>query len=240
MSVDLVYALHGFLGQAHDWEAVQALVPSLKFKSENLFAKSPTTLLSFEVQAEKLVHKIENEFSPAQKKIFLGYSMGGRLGLYILKLKPDLFDHYIFLSTNPGWPDEALAEREARLQNDIQWSNKISEANWESFLKEWNSQAVLSGPGVELSRELAAYDLIKLKWALTEWSLAKQKYMGSVIAQYQHKITWVVGELDSKYMALAEALKKQKALSDYERASCGHRIYLDQPQFVAQILQRNY
>ena len=225
MSTHLIYALHGYLGCAADWDVLKSLLPDFEFIAEDLFSEKP------ELGIESLLEKLGS-------KIFIGYSLGGRLGLKILDKYPQLFDHFIFLSTNPGLAKDNFAAREARLQSDKLWSAKISPENWSSFLEEWNRQSVFAGSTQEPQRLLESYNLTKLKDALSNWSLSAQPDYSSLIRKYRHKITWVVGDRDSKFCALAEELKNKKILSGYERISSGHRIWLDHPQAVADIIKQ--
>ena len=219
----LVYAIHGFLGQATDWDQVKNSLPNLNFIAESLFSKKQ----AIGIQAV-------NKFSG--NKIFIGYSMGGRLGLQILKTTPELFNHFIFISTNPGLPVAKLEERKSRILNDKIWSDKISAENWINFLKEWNAQSVFQGLNEEPKREVSLYDLQKLKEYLSMYSLGKQEDFSEIIRINNKKISWVVGERDLKYCAIAETMKKNKILSGYERISSGHRIWLDNPNGIVQLI----
>ena len=54
MSKNIVYALHGFLGQAADWNSIQNELKKMRtghdveFLAENLFAKDSSPILEFE------------------------------------------------------------------------------------------------------------------------------------------------------------------------------------------------
>ncbi len=225
MSATLIYALHGFLGCAADWDALKTRLSEFEFFADELFSEKA------ELGADSIA------LNPG-KKIFLGYSLGGRLGLRILEKSPEFFDHYVFLSTHPGLPDDNLVAREARKLSDQRWAEKITSDNWNSFLKEWNSQAVFTGSNQEPQRNLQNYDLTKLRKSLLNWSLSSQADYSGLIKKNRHKITWVVGDRDSKFCEIATDLKNKEILSGYERISSGHRIWLDQPDAVADIIKK--
>ncbi len=225
MSACLVYAIHGFLGHSSDWCRIKKSLPELNFIAEELFSKDPTI-------GTESFRKFQG------KKIFLGYSLGGRLGLQILKKTPELFDHYIFLSTNPGLPATDAEERKIRILNDQKWSEKISQKNWAGFLEEWNEQAVFRGSTAEPKRDINLYDLQKLKKSLKKWSLGLQEDFSDIIRVNNHKITWVVGDRDKKYCEIAEQMKNKKILSGYERILSGHRIWLDNPDAVVELVKQ--
>lgn len=237
MSENIVFALHGFLGQSHDWSQVkQTLKGSAAFEAIDLFAKESSDIVELEEYAENLSVEIDAHLAGKKKKIFVGYSLGGRIGLHLLENNPDQFDHYIFLSTNPGFSETEASEKNKRLMADMKWASLISEKNWDAFLLDWNKQSVFEGSKQELSRHFADYDLNKLKRAIVMWTLAQQEDFRDIVEEFQSKITWVVGEKDVKYLKLAEEMKQKKILLDYKRISSGHRILLDQPQEILNLL----
>lgn len=219
----LIYAIHGFLGRASDWDFLRPALPHAELMFVNLFDKSKTDFF---------------EIPTAGKKIFVGYSLGGRIGLSFLKNNHDQFDHYMFISTNPGFSDNALQERETRFVSDKQWAEKISEKNWSKFVQEWNAQEVFHNTTAEIEPKADSYDLDKLKSYLLQWSLAKQLDYRDLIRTHQNKITWVVGDRDEKFSKIAEEMKNKKILSDYERISSGHRVLLDNQQAVINLLSQ--
>lgn len=235
----LVYALHGFLGKGGDWQGVaQNLAADTALFADNLFAPDSASVETFEINTVKMAEDIRRRFTGRSgKKIFLGYSLGGRLGLQLLKHDPELFDHYIFLSTNPGLPDSAVAERQQRRQHDQAWSRKITSQNWLAFLEEWNRQSVFSGSEQEPERMVSDYDLTKLQQALTLWSLAEQPDMSQVVRREQGRITWVAGVRDSKYVQLAQGLSETGSIRDFVRLEGGHRLWLDNPEAVARLIE---
>lgn len=240
MSDTVVFALHGFLGQSSDWAAIRKDFPNKsEFKTLDLFSSDATDIDELEDYAETLSEQVDELIAEKKKKIFVGYSLGGRLGLHLLQNNPDQFDHYIFLSTNPGFSDAEGAEKNKRLLSDMKWASQISEANWDPFLKAWNQQAVFEGSAEEPERHASDYDLNKLKRALVMWTLSQQDDFRPLIQEFQNKISWVVGDKDLKYMQIAESLKQEKILSDYKKISAGHRIWLDQPDAVSKLIKDN-
>ena len=94
MSATLVYAIHGFLGEASDWSRIKAGLEknsegSVNFISEDLFGKDEIGLLDFNKQTDSIIKKIKSFDRFNGKKILLGYSLGGRIGLHILKIKKE-------------------------------------------------------------------------------------------------------------------------------------------------------
>ena len=227
MQKPLVYAVHGFFGVAADWDRVSADLPGYEFIGEELFSHKPHNGTG---------NLISTLAKTDRKKIFLGYSLGGRLGLRMLKSNPGQFDHYIFLSTHPGLTDQL--SREQRIDSDEQWAAKINHENWQTLLKAWNAQAVFEGSGPEPVRNVSDYDLAKLRRALMEWSLGRQDDYSELIREHRQKLTWAVGDRDLKFCKIADDLKNKKILSDFERIPSGHRIWLDQPKAIVELIKK--
>lgn len=239
MQSSLVYALHGFLGKSTDWDFIknelQNIQPGVNFIAEDLFAKKSAGdfFINFFIKNETFNFDFD---SYQGKKIFLGYSLGGRLGLQILKKSPQLFDQYIFLSTNPGLPTTATEERKNRILNDQMWSEKINLENWDNFLQEWNSQVVFQDSKQDPWRDVNNYDLQKLKEGIVNWSLGNQDDFSDILKLNNKKITWVVGDRDKKYCQIAQQMQNKKIFLSYKQVSAGHRIWLDNPMAVVEIL----
>lgn len=237
MSEHVIFALHGFLGQSSDWNQIkQALSSRSDFVAVDLFSEESPDIDELEDYAEELSNEVDEIVEGKKKKIFIGYSLGGRIGLHLMQNNPDQFDHYIFISTNPGLTETEASEKNQRLIADMKWSSLISESNWSEFLKSWNQQPVFAGSTNEIERHLGDYDINKLKRAMVMWTLAQQDDFRPLIQEFNDKITWIVGEKDSKYLNLAESMKQKKILLDYKRISSGHRILLDQPKFISDLL----
>lgn len=239
MQKDLIFSLHGFLGQSLDWFACEKHLKSAldtHWISPNLFCKDSDNILSFKGAVDNLVAKIDIAKFKAHRKIFIGYSLGARLGLYLLQNHAELFNQFIFVSCHPGLVDEKL--KVERIANDEKWGQLLETETWEGFLQHWNSQTTFAKSGLEPARYEKDFDIKKLQAAMRQWTLGKQEFMGPVILQNQKKVSWVVGNKDEKFLQLAEGLKQKKILQDYSRISSGHRILFENPKALALEIQK--
>lgn len=232
-----ILALHGFLGSGKDWDKVQTLTPSHQWITPDLF--SPTSLIddldlaSFNTLVDRLISFIPEKSQP----IFVGYSLGARVGLHLLERYADRFKKFIFISGHPGLVDEA--EKQFRRQNDLKWKDKLETMYWTDFLNEWNSQDVFKNDNDQaLSRNVQDIDIKKLALGFTALSLANQENKNVTLANYTDKVIWIVGDKDQKFSNIAEDLKRKKILSGYERIfNSGHRVLFDQPSAVADLIE---
>lgn len=203
--------------------------PEFNIITPSLFSKTDSDLgRTLTLQSQIILNQVaeaEKKLNP-EKKIFVGYSLGGRIGLHILQQQPDFFERYIFLSTHPGLKNEDVEARMQRKIVDESWAEKLSAESWESFISQWNAQAVFADSIAEPERKSEDFDFKKLQHALRYWSLADQLDMRSTIQKNSHKIEWIVGQRDEKYLQLAEGLKKDRIIRSYEIFDGGHRLHL--------------
>lgn len=239
-----VFALHGFLGQSSDWDVVQQkLQDDVIFQTMDLFSKDSLPVSDLSSYTSALMQQVQQiqqkqmALPNAGKKIFLGYSLGGRLGLHLLLNHTEAFDAYVFLSTNAGMGTSQVEERQQRILHDQNWANQITDQSWEEFLQKWNTQAVFSGSVQEPLRQRSDYDLQKLRQALDFWSLGRQQNFSEVLKKHQSKVHWVVGDRDTKYLQAAQSLQAEGCLQKVIQIDSGHRIWCDNPLAVVNCIR---
>jgi 2-succinyl-6-hydroxy-2,4-cyclohexadiene-1-carboxylate synthase len=224
MNSNFIYALHGFLGQGTDWTQSFSNWDSCnQIVCPSYFSDPGFTDLSVNQFYKNMNDSIVEKF---KRKVFVGYSLGGRIGLQLLDLHPEAFDHYVFISVHSGFSDEA--QKAVRLKSDQTWIDYIQHKSWLEFEGAWNQQEVLKGTKT-VPRLEGNYDKKRLAMSLSAHSLGRQKDYSGLIQKYQHKISWIIGDQDTKFLNLAEELKQKKILLDYKRISSGHRILFDNP-----------
>lgn len=233
----MIFAIHGFLGCADEWNEIKKLTLNQTWITPSLFE---TFQWPSKIDFESVVFQLrENFYLPAlnaadqSTKKFMGYSLGGRLGLQWLELFPNDFDQWFFVSTHPGLATPS--EKESRFQWDLQWADKLQHLNQMSFLKEWNDQTVFTSTGRSSSENLN-WNKDNLAAVLLNLSLANQKDFSEILKQHQEKVQWVVGELDQKFSNIAFKLKEGVKIQHLHTLFGGHRIYLDQPKSLAHLL----
>lgn len=237
----LIFAVSGFLGQGSDWNTFKSqLNEKFDFKTVNLFSPSvlKTTSLSSFNFVDYLSKEIQSVSSVYKKRIFLGYSFGGRLGLKLMNQNPDLFDEWVFVSTGVGLVGNNSEERAARLENDKNWARKMTLGNWNLFLKEWNAQGIFKDSIEEPERLLKDYDISLLRHALVSQSLAVQPDFRELVKANKNKLRWVVGSKDEKYFKMAEEMKALGCIDSFESLNGAHRLTFDAPLDLADLFNK--
>jgi len=218
-----IHLLHGFLGRAHDWDGLF----SERAVAEDLYR----FIDPFEEWADKYNASLPKE----GRKVLLGYSMGGRLGLHALLQQPDLWNAAIFISTHPGL--SSPAERKQRVIADEAWAKRFEKEEWEPLMQAWNSQPVFQDDGVIFDRREEHFCRHALAQSMRVWSLGSQEALGAKIAQLEIPILWMAGKEDTKFASLAESIFLKHPLSRIcIMPNSGHRLPWQRPREFEAIL----
>lgn len=235
--VDFIF-LHGFLGLPSDWdEVINNVKAELEENSIEVTAHVPDYFNRPNLGPKNSLDKAASEFlnwcfsnTSNQRKILIGYSLGGRIALHIFEKNPDLFERFICVSAHPGFKpfqDDEIKERDAR---DHFWADLFLHHNWPELLQKWNEQSAFDGSDFEPTRDGEQFRRDLLSKSLVNWSLSKQADKRLVLRKYHKKITWVVGERDKKFIELTRSLVKEVADLKVEIISeAGHRVLFDNP-----------
>ncbi|HEY8713681.1 MAG TPA: alpha/beta fold hydrolase [Thermoanaerobaculia bacterium] len=202
----MITALHGFLGRPEDW----------KFLSD----------AGLEVDGREL------DDVPQSGDTLLGYSMGGRIALHAL-LDGARYKRAVIVSAGLGIEGEA--DRAARRAADDKWASRFEHDDWESVLRDWNSQPLFGGD-VRVRRE-RDYDRRRIVDALRRWSPGVLPPLAPRLHEIDVPVLWIAGERDAKYAAAAKrAVSLLPNATLWICAGAAHRVPWEQPKaFVAKL-----
>lgn len=214
-STKTVVALNGFLGQPSDWP--RDLLPD----GWTLRALAVDVAL-FDEWASRFTASL------TEPVVLLGYSLGGRLAMHALIQDPSKFLGAMIVSANPGLTSES--ERAERRAADEKWATRFESEPWDQLMRDWNAQAVFRGPAP--APERAEGDRARLANQMRTWSLGRQRDLRSELASLELPITFVTGEIDTKFTAIARELPFEHVVIE----NAGHRVPWDAPTpFRAQL-----
>jgi 2-succinyl-6-hydroxy-2,4-cyclohexadiene-1-carboxylate synthase len=242
-----IWALHGFIGLASDFNELQGLCnqhePSLDWQSvEYMHSRELSPQTSLDKWGEAFCKMVRR--TGDSKPILLGYSQGGRLALQAFKADPHFWSGVILLSANPGIPP---SERPARKKSDEEWAEMFLNQNFQKTLEKWNAQAVFQGSKQEPVRQESDFNRHQLADALNIWSVAQQEDFRPFLKSISTPMLFLSGENDMKYGQIGQSLAAQNPkVTHHIIPGAGHRIFMDQPSAVSfeitkflQSLQRN-
>ncbi|MBU7582495.1 MAG: 2-succinyl-6-hydroxy-2,4-cyclohexadiene-1-carboxylate synthase [Nostoc sp. TH1S01] len=141
--------LHGFIGQLDEFdEVIKQLCREFSYLTIDLPGHGKTQVLgedkyySIEQTAQVLINLLDE--LNIYKCFLLGYSMGGRLALYLTLHFPERFYKVILESASPGLAKEK--ERLERIKKDeqiaIKLSRCVSKSEFREFLLNWYNQPI--------------------------------------------------------------------------------------------------
>ncbi|MEA1049274.1 alpha/beta fold hydrolase [Lamprobacter modestohalophilus] len=223
--------LHGFTGLAEDWCACwpctePALAIDLPGHGGSIAPEG-----AFDDALRRLLVALPDSIDR-----IVGYSLGGRLALGLLRLVPERFDQAMILSAHPGLiePDE----RESRRLADQRWISLLEQKGLEAFVDAWQ-QLPLFATQTRLPVECLAQQRERrlsqhasaLAASLRVHGLAEMPPMQEAIVDYPGELHWVAGSQDRRFSALArEVAAWRLATRLHLLPGVGHNLLLEAPE----------
>lgn len=239
--------LHGFLGSVQDWQTClpylnsqQVLCIDLPCHGKSRYCEVDGFEQSCEeIEATIVDHLTKHELSLSTPIAFVGYSLGGRLVMY--GLAHDKFSKLnlkgsIIEAGNFGLLDDVA--RQARWENDQEWSMNFATQAIDDVLCEWYEQSVfdsLTPEQREMYIEQRCDNLgTQLARMLCATSLAKQPYLLDKIKEKSDSIYYICGEGDQKFVSLAQS----SGLKYSAVQGAGHNVHRENPQAFSQLINQ--
>jgi 2-succinyl-6-hydroxy-2,4-cyclohexadiene-1-carboxylate synthase len=162
----------------------------------------------------------------------MGYSMGGRLALYLALHFPWQFPRVIVESASPGLL--TTAERSARRQQDAALADRLV-ADFPKFLNDWYRQPLFRSlphhpDFASMQQRRWQNNPVELANSLRQMGLGTQPHLWDALAQHQAALLLLAGEGDRKFVAINQAMANCCAKARLQVISqAGHNIHLEQP-----------
>lgn len=242
-----ILLLHGFTGDVSIWrDSRSALDNRYQVISIDILghgkSDKPSTVVPYQMEsiASDIVQLLDS-LSVYQTHL-LGYSMGGRLALYLAIHYPDRFSSLILESASPGLATEQ--EREDRRDRDNALADKI-EANeiqwfvdfWEG-LSLWDSQKSLSNDVLLNQRaQRLQNDPQGLANSLRGMGTGVQPSLWDRLPEITLPTQLIVGEFDSKFIGINQHMTQLMSNATMTTiTNAGHTVHLENPKaFIKQV-----
>lgn len=229
------WCLHGAVGAASDWRELAAMLAEggIATRAVDLWRFLQCESVPMPEFGKRLSAEAAGEVSRGQKRILVGYSMGGRLGLHAL-LAGGPWDGAVIISAQPGIRDPE--ESSERRSSDALWATQALTLGWDDFLKKWGAQPILSGmirderedkKLIQRRREIAR--------SFVDWSVGNQAPLWDSLSSITIPVLWVAGENDGKFRALAtEASSLAENFHLAIAPKAGHRVPWERGDWLAE------
>lgn len=246
----VILFLHGFMGKIDEFdEAITLLYDEFSYLTIDLPGHGRTQVLGTDecYTMPYIAHALINLLDELQiSKCFLvGYSMGGRLALYLTLHFPERFFKVVLESACPGLATEA--ERLARIQHDYHIGRKLirslETSDFEEFLSNWYNQPIFGDiknhPKYELMLESRLQNHpLELDKSLRFMGTGYQPSLWEEIKQSKNPLLLLVGEYDEKFIDINQKMAdicKNAQLKVIKNA--GHNIHFENTSEFVQHLR---
>jgi len=244
-----ILLLHGFMGNCQDFSIIISLL-SEKFYciAVDLPGHGKTKVLGGEDcynmpnTAQALIGLLDN--LKIEKCFLFGYSMGGRLALYMSLYFPERFNKVVLESSSPGLQN--TQQRQQRLQADLALAKELEKSNLKDFLLTWYNQPIFQS----LKEHPDFDDLIKRRLDNNSMELAKslrnlgignQPSLWEKLDKNTISMLLLVGEYDHKFIKINLEMAKlspQAAVTIVPKT--GHNIHIENQNKFVRLLQNFY
>jgi 2-succinyl-6-hydroxy-2,4-cyclohexadiene-1-carboxylate synthase len=235
--------LHGFLGRGADFAEIAQI---LSDRYSSLLIDLPghgQSLLpddraySMAATARLIVDRINQlQLPPAY---LYGYSMGGRLALYLAIHYPRYFRHTMLESASPGCRTQP--ERQQRQQADLILADRLDQtsiANFPDLLQHWYAQPLFQSlqhhPSfAKLYKQRLQNNSQFLAKSLRDMGTGFQPSLWDDLATHDRPLHLLTGELDQKFteiQTVMRAIAPQVTGSVIQQT--GHNIHWENPEAV--------
>ena len=239
-----IFLLHGFTGSSANWSQVvsrldgryQVIAPDLLGHGET---ESPPDPRRYRIEnaAQDLIALWQSLALPPAH--WLGYSMGGRLALYLALAYPAAIKTLILESASPGLTDAAA--RADRVRSDEALAARIERDGIAPFVAAWESLPLFESQTEAQRASLRDARLrnnpAELANSLRGMGTGAQPSLWDRLPELAAPVLVIAGEHDAKFTAIAQQMAAaipQARLTVIPGA--GHTTHLEQPDlFVAAI-----
>jgi 2-succinyl-6-hydroxy-2,4-cyclohexadiene-1-carboxylate synthase len=243
----LILFLHGFMGNIDEFdEAIKLLADEFSYLTIDLPGHGKTQVLSGDKYytmantAQGLISLLDK--LQINQCFLVGYSMGGRLALYLTLNFPERFSKVLLESASPGLATEA--ERLERIKRDSQIGRKLARItdknDFATFLSNWYNQQIFG----DIKNHPKYNYMIESRLQNQPVELAKSlRFMGtgcqpSLWENLEENITpllLIAGEYDEKFI---EINQKMANICEFAQLkiinNAGHNIHFENTQDFVQ------
>ncbi|MCB8960885.1 MAG: 2-succinyl-6-hydroxy-2,4-cyclohexadiene-1-carboxylate synthase [Ardenticatenales bacterium] len=241
--------LHGFTGSGAGWEPFRAawgadyqlIAPDILGHGRSAAPADPARYTMAAVAADMVA--LLDHLGLAKADL-LGYSMGGRLALYLVCHYPDRFDRLILESSSPGLATET--ERASRRAADEALADRLEAEGIEAFVARWEalslwaSQAKLPADVLAAQRaERLAQTPRGLANSLRGMGTGAQPSLWGELEGVDRPVLLINGALDQKFVAINEQMAPLLPYATLKTLpDAGHNCHLEQPAGYATLIAR--
>lgn len=230
----IILFLHGFMGDGSEFnKSISYLTNKFCCLTIDLPGHGKTKVLGTDKYynmnntAQALYHLLKQ--LKINQCFLVGYSMGGRLALYMALHFPQFFPKVVLESASPGLKTESA--RQKRVQKDEQLAQKLETTNFTLFLSQWYNQPLFNSlrnhpQFTHICQRRLQNNPFELAKSLRIMGTGQQPNLWHMLREYDLPLLLLVGELDRKFKAINTQITKLCSQAQLEVIpNCGHNIH---------------
>jgi 2-succinyl-6-hydroxy-2,4-cyclohexadiene-1-carboxylate synthase len=233
--------IHGFMGSSKDFcLAVSTLTKYFHCICIDLpgHGKTPVTDDHFVRIAEQIL-----AIAP-DNCYLLGYSLGGRLALYLALHYPDRWQKVILESASFGLPTAETRQERQRQDSAIARKLRQPDLDFTAFIQNWYQQAVFTGISkhpdfLELIASRSNNNPLALARSLETMGLGQQPYLGELLKTNKIPLLILVGQQDTKFVEIGQQIANLCPQTELRIIpNCSHNIHFQQLDLWLRTVQK--
>jgi 2-succinyl-6-hydroxy-2,4-cyclohexadiene-1-carboxylate synthase len=241
-----VLFLHGFLGASNDWMMCSVALKNqfrcitMDLPGHGQSVDLDDAAFTFPGCAQAIMETLDQ--LQIERCSVVGYSMGGRIGLYLANMFPDRISKLVLESSSPGL--RTHAERQARREHDARLAHDLETGDFEAFLQRWYAQPLFHTLTTneehlqQIIGQRRRNDPHALARALRGLSTGAQPSLWAQLRQTNPPTLLVVGEHDSKFRTIVNQIQMLQPQAQVAVVpSAGHNVHEEQPRAFAHIVR---
>lgn len=234
--------LHGFLGGPETWHELQRRLPGPSL-APFLPGHGPDPRCvgeHFDAVVDSLAATL-----PTPRFRLVGYSLGARLALALALRFPDRVESLLLIGVDPGFPDEAQPERQARQAFEDQLCAQLASGPLDAFIDAWErlplfaSQKALSPARQERQRQTRLQHRPEgLIFSLRTLGTGRMPNLWARLPTLRCPTRVVSGARDEKFTRIGQALaEKRPDIPHIVLPHVGHNAVLEAPDAIYHLLR---
>ena len=228
--------LHGFMGRAEDWREVSGGLGSPFFRvavdlpGHGASLEVPPDRYTMRGAARSVLDVLDGV--GVGRATVVGYSMGGRLALYLALRHPDRCAGLFLESASPGLKD--AGERASRRRADEVKAARLEGGDLRGFLRDWYRQPLFASLARdenllrETTEDKVRNDPVGLARSLRGMGTGSQPSLWGELPVLGVPTLAVAGELDDKFVGIS---RRMASLSPEMRPAvvpgAGHNVHAE-------------
>ncbi len=230
--------LHGFMGEGEDWRSVMSELDERFFciaadlPGHGASLGLPPDHYMMEGAARSVLEVLDG--AGVDRATVVGYSMGGRLALYLALRYPERCSSLFLESASPGLKD--ATERAARRHADEQRAKQLESGDFREFLRGWYRQplfASLARNEELLQRAIEDKldnDPTELAKSLRGMGTGSQPSLWEELPGLQVPALAVAGKLDEKFVGISHRMASlAPPMGRTVVPGAGHNVHAEAP-----------